>query len=294
MGSQRGTRLGMAIAVVTAAVLLQIVGVDRTAAGAVRGAFHPSAVRGQTIELEISAPPTAARMTLHLQKMEKMIDLEPPFRFSIPTGDLKPGPYKWKSEAAMAGCCGFQMNGGGIQIYRLPQVRAPRVSALVVAGTAQVVGLVVSRVAPGRVVRAWSFPRDSNTGVRSLPLRLRQKNTAKRVYRFPRGLAVNVGRRTEIAVEVAPARKTLRHGVEVRGRLAHIWLTRNRRTGVVHSHRSGAAACTTAAVRKDSFPGSLSCTTAAPNPPVAILCVKSQPCSPGTPATAERRARTQD
>lgn len=274
-------------------VALQIAGAGETSVGAVRGAYHPSAVRGQTIELEISAPATASRMTLRMQHMEDMTDPEPPFRFSIPTKGLKPAPYKWKSEAAATGCCDFQTNGGSIQIYSLPQVRAPRVSALVVAGTARVVGLVVSRVAPGRVVRAWSFPRDSKTGVRSLPLSLRHKNAAKRVYRFAQGSTVNVGSRTEIAVEVAPARRTLRHGVEVRGRLAHIWLTRNRRSGAVHSHRSTAIACTTAAVRKDSFPGRLSCTTASPNPPVAILCVKSEPCAPGTSAASGRRARAQ-
>jgi hypothetical protein len=272
---------------------LQVVAVDGTSAGIVRGAYHPSAVKGQTIELEISAPPAAPEMTFQLQHGTEMLDSEPPFRFTISTGNLKPAQYKWHSEAAGTGCCDFQANGGTITIYSLPRVRAPRVSALVIAGTAHVVGLVVSRVAPGRAVRAWSFPRDTRTGLRRLPLRLRHKNGGKRVYRFAHGFTVDVGRRTEIAVEVAPPKRVFRHGVEVRGRLARLRLTRNRRNGAVRAHRSVVIACTTAAVRKESFPGRLSCTTAPADPPVAILCVKSQPCSPGTPAGEERRSRDQ-
>jgi hypothetical protein len=252
--------------------------------------FHPSAVKGQTIEIEISAPPTAAKMAFKMQQREEMIDDEPPFRFSISTDDLRPAKkYLWKSNAFGQGCCDAQSNGGAIQIYPLPRVRAPKVSALVVAGTARVVGLVVSGVGVNRAVRAWSFPRRTETGLLRLPLRLRQKHGGKRVYRFPGRFSVDVGRRTEIDVEVAPATRTLRHAVEIRGRLARLWLTRDRRSGAVRAHRSVVIACTTARVRKEGFPGRQSCTTAPAEPAVSIVCIKLLACSPGSPSTAERR-----
>lgn len=255
-----------------------------------RGGYHPSAVKGQTIELEVVAPPNATKMSFKMQQKEQMIDTEPPFRFSITTDDLRPAHYGWHSSATGTGCCDGQSTGGSIQIYPLPRLRAPKISALVLAGTAKVVGLVVSRVAPGKIVRAWSFPRTSSTGLIALPLQLRQKHSAKRVYRFGSGVSVNAGRRTEIAVEVAPTKPTVRHGVELRGRLARVWLTRNHHTGVTRAHRSRTVACTTEKVRKESFPGSLSCAIAPPEPTVAIVCIKSLPCSPGTAV----QARAQD
>lgn len=256
--------------------------------------FHPSAVKGQAVEIEISAPPDAPKMTFKLQHSEQMVDTEPPFRFAVSTKDLRPAKrYTWHSDASGVGCCDGQSNGGAIQIYPLPRIRAPKVSALVVAGTAHVVGLVVSRVGPNRVVRAWSFPRNTETGLRSLPLRLRQKHSAKRVYRFANGISVDVGRRTEVDVEVAPRKRVFRHGIELRGRLVRLWLTRNHRSGAVRAHRSGTIACTTAEVRKESFPGRLSCTFAPPKPAVSILCIKTLACSPGTPAEAARPARDQ-
>jgi hypothetical protein len=283
-------RLSLSIAVGLTTLVCALLASDAGSAPLGPGAtYHPSAVKGQTIELEISAPPNAPRMTLKMQQKEAMVDLEPPFRFSISTADLRPAAkYKWHSSASGTGCCDSQGGGGAIQIYPLPRVRAPKVSALVVAGTARVVGLVVSRVARGRAVRAWSFPRHTENGLLELPLQLRQRRGAKRVYRFAGGLTVNVGRRTEIDVEVAPARRTLRHGVEVRGRLARLWLTRDRRSGATRAHRSVVIACTTAKVRKESFPGRQSCTTASPNPPVSIFCAKSVPCVPGAAFSARR------
>jgi hypothetical protein len=254
--------------------------------------FHPSAVKGQTIELEILAPPAMTEMAFKMQGKKQMADTDPPFRFSIPTSDLRPAHYKWHSYASAATCCEASSAGGAIQIYPLPRVRAPKVSALVVAGTAHLVGLVVSRVAQDRVVRAWSFPRFSAEGeVLSLPLQLRYRHRAKRVYRFARGIAVDVGKRTEIDVEVAPTKRTVHHGVEVRGRLARIWLTRNRRNGKTRAHRSGVSACTTVKIRKETLPGRQSCTTASPKPAVSIVCGESVPCMQGV---AEQTSARQD
>lgn len=173
-------RLGLSMAVVLFTLICALLASDAGSAPVqrLRGVYHPSAVKGQTIELEIPAPPNAPRMTFKMQRKEQMVDPEPPFRFSIPTSDLRPANYKWHSSAAGIGCCDSQGGGGAIQIYPLPRVRAPKVSALVVAGTAHLVGLVVSRVAPNRVVRAWSFPRDTETGLRSLPLQLRSQHGA--------------------------------------------------------------------------------------------------------------------
>lgn len=251
--------------------------------------YHPYAVKGQTIELEIPAPSYATKMSFNMQKLdETLTDLEAPFRFSIPTAGFRPANYRWGSRAYGPGCCESQGTGGAIQIYPLPRIRGPKVSALVVAGTTRLAGLVVSRVARNRTVRAWSFPKTGN-GLRKLPLQLRQKRKTKHIYRVAGGATVNVGRRTEIAVEVAPTKKVFRHGVEVRGRLARILLTRNPSSGVTRAHRNPVVPCTTASVRKESFPGSQSCTLAPASSTVSILCEKLEPCRPGAPTAAGRR-----
>lgn len=257
--------------------------------------YHPSAVKGQTIELEILAPAQARKMDFYMGSQESLTDTEPPFRFVIPTADLDTKKYRWTSSATGTGCCDGQNNGGSIQIYPLPKVRTFKASALVVAGTARVTGLVLSRVVRSRVVRAWGISRaGAGSGYFSLPLKLRRKQGHKRIYRFPQGFSLNVGKKTEIDIEVAPSRRVMRHGVEVRGRLLRLLLTRNRRTGATHAHRSPANICTTAAARKaensDSlaFPAWQSCTKAPSAPVVPIICAKLEACERGIAPVARQ------
>jgi hypothetical protein len=246
--------------------------------------YHPSAVKGQTIALSISAPPEFRRMSFKMQGLPAMLDTEAPFGFTILTHKLQPAHYIWHSSAYEQNCCNFQGNGGSIQIYPLPKVRSPKLSALVVAGTAKVVGLVVSREAKNRVVRAWSFSRPkTEDSIFRIPLRLQRRHRLKRIYRFAHGFTVNAGAKTEIDVEVAPAKRTLRHGVEVRGRLARLVLKRDRRTGETRAHRIEKTPCTTISARKGFGPKPLptpqSCKLAPAEPAVKISCVKLAGCA---------------
>jgi len=244
--------------------------------------YHPSAVKGQTIVLVIPAPEEFPEMTLKMQARPSMLSFQP-FLFTLFTYDLRPARYKWHSLAHQRQCCKSQSNGGSIRIYPLPKVRAPKVSALVLAGTAHVVGLVVSKVARNRVVRAWSVSEPKSEGeVFSIPLKLKRRHRSKRIYRFAHGFTVKARKKTQVYVEVAPAKRTLRHGVEVRGRLARIVLRRNRRTGETRAHRVAKTPCTTIRVRKREgstmAPGFQSCALAPPEPAVRIVCVKLSPC----------------
>lgn len=251
--------------------------------------YHPSAVKGQTILLEIPAPEEFTEMTLQIPPGPPTPALAKPFSFPLYTYELKPGHYKWHSVAYQKQCCNTQSNSGSIQIYPLPKVRAPKVSALVLAGTPHVVGLVVSKVARDRVVRAWSIAGPRSEGeILSVPLQLKRRHGSKRIYRFAHGFTAKAGRKTDVLVEVAPAKRTLRHGVEVRGRLARIVLIRDRRTGETRAHRVGRTPCTTISGRRKDisripFPGFQSCTLAPSEPVVRIVCVKLSPCEPGRP-----------
>ncbi len=260
--------------------------------------YHPSAVKGQTVELEMLAPPNIQSMGFYLRGQEQIIDHEPPFRFMVPTADLDTRKYRWGTGGKGMTCCDGQNNGGSLQIYPLPKVRAFKVSALIVAGTARVAGLVIAKVARNRVVRAWSYSASQReNGYFSLPLKLRRAKGLQRIYRLPAGFSLNVGKRTEIVVEVAPRRLVRRHGVEVRGRLARLWLTRDRRSGATHAHRSSANICTTAIARKADrsralpFPGAQSCAVMPSSSVVTITCAKLEACAEGAAPLAARVSR---
>jgi hypothetical protein len=256
--------------------------------------YHAYAVKGQTIELEVLIP--GAQSVLFQVAGKQISDFDPPFNLLLATTDVPPGQYLWHTAyMPVGGCCNLGGPDGSIRIYPLPKVRAFKASALVVAGTAHVVGLVVSKVAENRTVRAWGFQPKSKEGVFPLPMRLRRERGSVRIYRFAHGFTLNAGKKTEIDVEVAPLKRVMRHGEEVRGRLARLWLRRNRRTGETRAHQSVFTACTTVQGRKgDSpqpLPGPQSCINA---PAATIVSVPPQysPCfetPTGCTAPARRR-----
>jgi hypothetical protein len=253
-------------------------------------AYHPSAIKGQTIELEVSLP-GVQKLVLEIAGKPEMYDYEPPFIFQLHTKGLWPGRHDWRASAFQSVCCVYSGATGSIQIYPLPRVRAFKVSALVFAGTADVVGLVVAGVTKKQVVRAWSsVGAKTEDNAFSLPLRLRQRHGATRIYRFAHGFSVDARRSKEIYVEVAPKKRRLRHGTEVRGRLAQLELRHNPRSGKTRTHQSRFTACTTVRARKGvgahPLPASQSCTFAPATPAVSIFCAESMGCTKGT---AQRR-----
>jgi hypothetical protein len=255
--------------------------------------YHPAAVRGQPIELEVQIPEVEHVRFQMDGMLETLFDHAAPFNFLIPTADLKKGKHSWGARAYDDSCCVYGSTAGSIQIYPLPKVRAPVIAPRMSAGGI-LSGLVVAKVARGLTVRAWaSSPRSSAESV-DLPLRLRHRHRSRRIYEFPRGLTVKVGKRIDIEVEVAPAKRLVQHGVEVRGRLARLRLRRTR-SGSISALQSAVTPCTTAAARKGSdpqpLPGAQSCTSVpSTTPRVSIVCIKSMQCRPG-PAPAPRGRR---
>jgi len=253
--------------------------------------YHPSAVRGQAIELEVQIP-GVQHVEFEIDGMlEKLFDHEAPFNFLIDTAGLQKGKHEWQAGAYQEGCCVYGSTAGSIQIYPLPKVRAPVLAALPVPGEPRVRGLVVSKVARNLTVRAWALHGGPGHST-PLPLRLVHRHRSKRVYEFASGLTVNVGEGTEIDVQVAPAKRAVSHGVEVRGRLARLRLTRDR-TGAAPGLQSAVSACTTSRGSKSGGPNALpkrqGCATAPPTPAVSIVCIKSMQCRPGAAQPGRRR-----
>jgi hypothetical protein len=249
--------------------------------------YHASAVRGQRIELEVQLPEDVRHAGLEIDGMlEKLFDYEPPFNFLIETASLDRGKHEWHARSYQEGCCIYGSESGSIRIYALPKVRAPVVSALAAPGERRVMGLVVSKVARNLAVRAWASRARSSSGVHPLPLRLVHRHRARRVYEFAHGLTMDVGRRAKLYVEVAPAKRTVQHGVEVRGRLAQFRLLRDRRIGATRALQSAVTACTIARSRRagsaQPLPKRQSCTLAPPAPAVSIVCLDDVVgCEPG-------------
>lgn len=249
--------------------------------------YHPAAVRGQPIELEVQIP-GVEHVRFHIDGMlENLFDHEAPFSFLVPTAGLEKGKHDWGATAYDDSCCVYGSTAGSIQIYPLPKVRAPVVEARMSVDGSRVSGLVVSKVARGLAVRAWASGRGS-AGSIDLPLRLRHRHRSRRVYEFAPGVTVRAGKQAEIEVEVTPMHRQVQHEVEVRGRLATLRLRRTR-AGSTRALQGAVTACTTATARKDDDrrqpPRRQSCTKApATTPPVSVVCIKSMQCRPGNVA----------
>lgn len=249
--------------------------------------YHPSAVRGQPIELEVQVP-GVEHLRFQIDGMlENLFDHEAPFNFLVTTADLEKGKHSWSAVSYSDRCCVYGSTAGSIEIHPLPKVRAPVIAARMSAGGSRLTGLVVSKVARGLTVRAWASGRGSAESI-DLPLHLRHRHRSRRVYEFAQGLTVKIGGRIEIEVEVAPAKRQIRHGVEVRGRLARLHLRRTR-SGPTSALQSAVTACTTTAARTGGGPQPQGCgAVPSTTPPVSVVCIKAMQCRPGSPPRGRR------
>jgi hypothetical protein len=228
-------------------------------------------VRGQLVEL-IAHPPAGTETVRFFFAGEHKVDISPPFRVLYETGDLSPRTYNW---SAFANDGDGPMQAlevrGTARVHPLPVVPDFVVSALVVAGTPQVVGIVVSNVAPRLAVQAWAFDQASAENMKRVPLRLSRTTRSSQTFRLARG-PLHAEENGMLQVEVAPRRLIRVHGAELRGRTALLWLRENKRTGTVLAHQTRRSDCTVRAARSGDHgqPQRMNCYFAPRRPPVPL------------------------